>query len=269
MVRVHLTKAIAAAAIVLLVAAGAAAQDDTEQARKVYAEVNAGVAKMTRTAFIAQRPDVEYRSNVLAWADASGLRKVQATDEDDDGEVVTEYYYSGGTLLFVYQAIKGYTEDGRLVTRLEERQYFREGGMFRWLSGKEKAANDPATAEFREEGATRLAASKFYGAAAKHEMSRPAGDFVKVGSERKWTGGIVTNAEAGDAACYLTLRDEYGILVDELADFSICEMPDLAGKRVRLHYEMGNVMADECQGDPECTKTRRAALVKKIDVLGK
>jgi len=83
----------------------------------------------------------------------------------------------------------------------------------------------------------------------------------------KKTTGVITHMESGDVACYLTLKDDNGKAFDELADFAICEQESLVGKRVRLQYSMENVMADECQGDPDCTKTRRVAIVTSVQVI--
>lgn len=95
-----------------------------------------------------------------------------------------------------------------------------------------------------------------------------ADDTVRIGKETKKTVGVLTAAESGDVACYLTLKDDRGVEFNELAVFEICETPSLIGKRVRLEYTLGNVMADECQGDPDCKKTRRVALVSKARVIG-
>lgn len=84
---------------------------------------------------------------------------------------------------------------------------------------------------------------------------------VTIAKQVKKTIGVLKSAESGDIACYLSLVDDQGIGFDEMADFEICEMTSLIGKRVLLKYEMANVMSDECQGDPECTKTRSVPLV--------
>lgn len=87
---------------------------------------------------------------------------------------------------------------------------------------------------------------------------------VVVGKETKRTVGTVTGLDAGDVACYLSLKDEEGRRFEELADFSICEQTTLVGKRVTLAYELGQILADECQGDPDCKKTRTVAIVKAV-----
>jgi len=93
-------------------------------------------------------------------------------------------------------------------------------------------------------------------------------DTVKVGNQTKRAGGTVTDLQAGDVACYLTLKDERGATFEEMADFSICEQkPSLKGKRVALSYQLQKVMADECQGNMDCKKTRTVALVTGAKVI--
>jgi hypothetical protein len=95
----------------------------------------------------------------------------------------------------------------------------------------------------------------------------PISDTVKIGSETKKTIGVVTGLEAGDVACYITLDDDKGVSFQELADFSICEKTSLVGQRVKLAYRIENVMADECQGNPDCTKSKKVALVISVKKL--
>jgi hypothetical protein len=97
----------------------------------------------------------------------------------------------------------------------------------------------------------------------------PSSDTVQVGGETKKAIGVVTALEAGDVACYIALDDDQGISFRELADFAICEKTSLVGKRVKLAYRMENVMADECQGNPDCTQSKRVALVTSVKVLAK
>jgi hypothetical protein len=44
---------------------------------------------------------------------------------------------------------------------------------------------------------------------------------VKVGNFTKQTLGTVTDINAGDVACYLSLKDEQGRTFEEMADFAI------------------------------------------------
>lgn len=91
---------------------------------------------------------------------------------------------------------------------------------------------------------------------------------VKIGQATKKMVGTVTATNSGDIACYLTLKDDRGVVFEEMADFEICDQkPPLKGKRVTLTYSLQKVMSDECQGDPACKKTRTAALVTAARVI--
>ncbi len=91
---------------------------------------------------------------------------------------------------------------------------------------------------------------------------------VKIGQATKKTVGTVTATNSGDIACYLTLKDDRGVVFEEMAKFEIChQKPPLAGKRVSLTYALQSVMADECGGNPDCKKTRTVALVSAARIV--
>ena len=139
------------------------AQDDTAHARQVYADINKSLKHLKRVSTKAKRADVSYQSAVRAWAEGDGsIRKIEVTDADDSGDLISEYYYQGGALVFVYVAVKGFDSKGKQVTRNEERQYFQENRMFKWLSGMDKVARSPRSADFAAEDALRNQASRTY-----------------------------------------------------------------------------------------------------------
>ena len=93
-------------------------------------------------------------------------------------------------------------------------------------------------------------------------------DTVKIGKEIKKTTGVVKSLENGDVACYLNLKDEQGREFTELGDFEICfQKPSIIGKRVRLKYRLESVLAEECQGNPDCKKSKKVALVVEARIL--
>lgn len=160
--------------LAFLVAPLAQAQSDTALARKIYADVNSRLGVMARTNFVAQRPNVEYRSNVRAWRDAEGVRKLEVIDPDDDGEVIGEYFFDRGQLIFYFGTIKGYTEKGRLIAKSETRQYFQGGRMFKWLAGMGSDVGSTPTnsTEFIEEEQSRIAGATFYLRAANERAAQ-------------------------------------------------------------------------------------------------
>ena len=115
---------------------------------------------------------------------------------------------------------------------------------------------DPREVQFAKESAARARTSDFYASAAK--LVAP-----------KRLTGTLRESVNGDVACYLTFTDESGAPFEELGDFEICfQKPSPLGKRVRLEWGVGNVLADECQGNPDCGKSKRVALVERVQVLG-
>ncbi len=72
--------------------------------------------------------------------------------------------------------------------------------------------------------------------------------------------GEVLSQQNGDVACYLEIRGQDGQALTHMADFSLCER-NLVGKRVRYRKETVNVMAPECQGNPDCTQSVEEAII--------
>jgi hypothetical protein len=95
-----------------------------------------------------------------------------------------------------------------------------------------------------------------------------AANLVKVGNETKRSSGQVKELQNGDASCVMVMTDERGKEFIESADFDICfQEPSPIGHWVALGYRMENVMADSCQGDPECGETQRIALVVSAKII--
>lgn len=92
---------------------------------------------------------------------------------------------------------------------------------------------------------------------------------VQVGTESLPTHGVLVSSVAGDVACYLDLIDDDGVRWSQMADFSLCESTEeVEGSRVALQYELGNVLADSCQGNPDCGETQQVALAVGLNVVG-
>jgi hypothetical protein len=91
---------------------------------------------------------------------------------------------------------------------------------------------------------------------------------ILIGGQNKTTIGTVVGATQGDIACYLTLKDDAGKEFQEPAAFDLCD-DKWKGQRVQLEYRMANVLATSCQGNPDCKKTDRIALVTRLTSLGK
>ena len=154
----HTPAAILALALCALLPGRALAQADTAYAREVYAGVQKQLGQMQRTQFNATQPGIPVPSKVTAWSQGKEVRKIQVLAPDPAGDVVSEYYYAKGTLVFAYLVVKGETE---------HRQYFRDGRMFRWLEGMEKVVRPVDSPAFVQESKDRLAYSASYLEAAR------------------------------------------------------------------------------------------------------
>lgn len=74
------------------------------------------------------------------------------------------------------------------------------------------------------------------------------------------TRGVVTDMESGDVSCYLTVRTDDGAEETVHADYSVCDSNAIVDRRVQIEYVEGDVLADSCEGDPECLDTETVAL---------
>lgn len=106
-----------------------------------------------------------------------------------------------------------------------------------------------------------LAALAIFPTLAASQGAAPPG----AAGEVKTIAGTLLNLENGDVACYLTFQDGQNKKYRELGDFSLCtKSRSLIGKQVTLSYRLQNVMADECQGNTACKKTKTVALVTAV-----
>ena len=79
----------------------------------------------------------------------------------------------------------------------------------------------------------------------------------------------LVSVESGDAACYLNVRTAAGTEEALAADFELCpggksDASRLVGRKVVLERRPEQVMADSCQGDPECNETKTVDLVVEV-----
>lgn len=267
--------AVIAVAFASLLAAPAFAQADTATARQAYAEVNGKLASLSLQRLTVRRPGVGYDSELRAWREGATLRKIESVARDDDGDVVIEYYFGKAQeFVFAYVAIQG-RDGARPVTRVEHRQYFADGRLFKWLGGKEAAPIPASDPEFAAEGRARLEELAFYVPALAKAKAAPAapppGDppaTVVVAGRRLPAIGTLREAVNGDIACYLTLRDDAGAEFTASADFELCADAKLKGRRLALTYRVESVQAASCQGDPDCRKTEKVPLVVSARPLG-
>ena len=82
----------------------------------------------------------------------------------------------------------------------------------------------------------------------------------------------LVSLESGDVACYVSVMDGEEEVYHE-GDFELCEggLSDasaLVGTSVVLSLEKANVLADSCEGNPDCTETKEVDFVVGIEAAG-
>ena len=75
----------------------------------------------------------------------------------------------------------------------------------------------------------------------------------------------LVSMQTGDAACYLTVRPDGEPERTEVADYRMCERDDLVGQRVVLTVTPSQILADSCNGNPECTDLKAVNMVTGMD----
>lgn len=96
---------------------------------------------------------------------------------------------------------------------------------------------------------------------------------------RAISSATLTDAVTGDVACYLSLSaesltteslaeesDEQEQGFEAMAAFEACDRPEFIGQEVQFTYVTANVLADSCQGDPECADSQAAFLIDELEL---
>jgi|GEM_PF-721808 len=120
----------------LAISSAAHAQNDTAHHRAVYNEINANEATLKKvTATHKDEPTV---FALTGWLDGDKVRKIVAVC-GDDGDGVTEYYLEGEKPLFVFNTYFKGAEGSKNRPKVEERLYFKDGSIFKWLTTEKPA----------------------------------------------------------------------------------------------------------------------------------
>jgi hypothetical protein len=101
---------------------------------------------------------------LIAYLKDSSLRKLSARLFGETGKVLEEFFFADGQVIFVFRGETRYTEpnSGVVKSKTEQRFYFADGKLIRWLNPDNKdVTGDPAKAERERE---LVAAAKKYSA---------------------------------------------------------------------------------------------------------
>lgn len=76
----------------------------------------------------------------------------------------------------------------------------------------------------------------------------------------------IQSLTVGDRACYVEALDHQGETTTQFATFDICGQ-DLVGKQVHLHYQPGEIVAEECNGNIECGLSEAVMFITEAKLL--
>ena len=109
---------------------------------------------------------------LVAYFDGAALVKMAATHQGETGRSLEEFYYRDGKLIFVFRRRETYDEpmSGRVSKTAEDRFYFNDGRLIRWLDRRGRAVA-PGRAEYLEEQARYLESSRRFAEGARSQKS--------------------------------------------------------------------------------------------------
>ena len=116
-----------------------------ESIRQQYASINQNAPRYRRVKKNLAGYSAE-GGEMVAYLHGPSVMKIVATFFGETGRAVEEYYFWNGQLIFVFQTDNRYDKPfGKVVRKIENRFYFKDGKMIRWLdeSGKEVAPDSP------------------------------------------------------------------------------------------------------------------------------
>lgn len=114
--------------------------------RQQYASINRNVAKYRKvkkelTGFSTEGGEL------IAWFKGRSIMKLAATYLGESGRATEEYYYWNDKLIFVFRKDSRYDKplSGKVVSTTENRFYFNDRGMIRWIdeNGKQVGLDVP------------------------------------------------------------------------------------------------------------------------------
>ena len=143
-------------------------EDQVKAIRQQYAQIESGLAACRQVK--RDLPDESAEGGeLIAYFKDADLRKLSAKFFGETGKAAEEFYFSNGRLIFVLRVESRYTEpmSGVVKTKTEERFYFADNKLIRWLNPDNKEVTSDAAAAEREREL--LAAAKKYSAMARQE----------------------------------------------------------------------------------------------------
>jgi hypothetical protein len=139
--------------------------------RRRYAAINRGLSKFRMVKRELSGFSTE-GGELVAYFDGPTVVKVAATHFGETGRSFEEFYYWDGKLIFVFHRRETYDEpmSGKVSKTAEERFYFDDGRLIRWLDPRGRAVA-PDSGEYREAQARHLESSERFVEGARSQKS--------------------------------------------------------------------------------------------------
>ena len=137
------------AAATLLQAADPAVEEKIKSIRAKYAEIETELKDCREVKRDLPGESAE-GGELTAYFNESNLRKLSAKFFGETGKALEEYYFAENQLIFVLRVESHYTKpmSGVVKNKTEQRFYFADGRLIRWLNADNKdATGDPAKPE--------------------------------------------------------------------------------------------------------------------------
>lgn len=113
--------------------------------RQHYAAINKRSARLRKVKKELSGFSLE-GGELIAYFDGPAIVKIVARHFGESGNTLEEYYYHNGQLIFVFEKESRYNRpfSGRVMTAMENRFYFHEDDLIRWIGdkGKEVAVSE-------------------------------------------------------------------------------------------------------------------------------
>lgn len=233
--------------VVCLVSATALhAQSDTAHHKAVYNKINAMEGSLQKVTATYKDDPTEFA--LTGWLEGGQVRKIVAAN-GDDGNAVEEIYLENEQPLFVFST---YTQGGVSGgPRIEERLYFKDGSVFKWLTTEKPAPvfhgeDYAATTERLVSNCTAFVAALKKGKAAGKKAAATQvieGTFVGVeqGDYAHWNMRV----KGGEDASFFILRPEASVE-------KVLEKPEAyTGKKCRVTVKKSMENIPEAGGKTE------------------
>jgi hypothetical protein len=226
------------------------AQADTAYHRKIYAEINEQQSRYAKSQANFAEDGVDFR--VKGFSQNGTLRKIEVEVLGEHGSGNHEYYLENGLPLFVYVVTKTQDFNGKVTDRYEDRYYFRNGVLFKWLDFEKKPV-DPTSGEFQQEGQYFSENTQKFirSLAAKPAPKAPAGNV---------TTGVFTGIEEGDYFHWM-MRPQGGEIVTffilnttPAIDAAIANPGQFLGKSCRVTWRSKVMNIPEAGGNIDITE---------------